>query len=285
MSWRSGTSIRVAALAAAAAFAALPAARAEAPPAPGAAATPAPTPLLQPKRNIGGPGDYGLREKIMHAISRDPDLSRERFTLVLVNGGAVFSGEIRSCALEKKALTLAAEARGIINVTDEMTVPRGRAPDAELAKAVTSILSDAAGDLELKNLDVKVADGVLTLEGTVKGVPMRSRAEDLAGTVLGITRISNHLRPADAPSGTDDTTIRNAVINYLGDFRAFSQPSELSVKVEKAVVTLTGRAAFFMGRQQAALVASLVGGVVRVDNRIKVDPSVAPRLRRVQAGT
>jgi len=249
----------------------------------GPAAQPAaPTPAV-PKRNIGGPGDYALREKILHGISRDPDLSKERFSLILVNGGVVFSGEISSCALKKRALSLAATTRGVINVTDEMTVPRGQAPDADLAKAVTSLLSDTAASLDLKNLDVRVADGVLTLEGIVKNVLSRGQAEVVAGTVLGVTRISNHLRPADAPSARDDASLLTAELAYLGDFHVYVYPAEITVKVDQGVVTLKGKTNMFMGRQQAALVASFVNGVVRVDNRIKVDASLLPHTHRVQA--
>src|SRR5881296_2048791 len=116
---------------------------------PGIPAQPAsPTPA-GPKRNIGGPGDYPLREKLVHQVGRDAELGKERITIVLVNGGVVFSGEIRNCALRKRLLSLAATMRGIINVTDETTVPRGEVADAELAKAVTSVLSDAAAPLDL----------------------------------------------------------------------------------------------------------------------------------------
>src|SRR5881397_543947 len=190
-------------------------------------ATPAPAPTptggapAAPNRNIAGPGDYALREKIVHLIGRDPDLAQEAFTIVMVNGGAVYSGPIKTCALERRALMIAATMRGVVNVTDEMIVPRGDAPDDALAKAVTSRLSDAAASLELKDLDVQVVDGVLTLQGTVKEVASRLRAEDIAGTVLGVTRISNHLEPADAPSGADDESLLKAVVAYLGDFHAF----------------------------------------------------------------
>jgi osmotically-inducible protein OsmY len=248
-----------------------------------AAPAPQPAPTEGPKRNIAGPGDYALREKIVHEISRDADLSKEKFSVILVNGGVVFSGEIKSCALRRRLLFMAATTRGVINVTDEMTVPRGEIADAGLAKAVTSLLSDAAESLDLKSLDVKVADGVLTLEGTVKDIPSRARAEDIAGSVLGVTRISNHLRPADAPSARDDASLLRAELAYLGDFHAFSFPADITVKVDQGVVTLKGKSSLFMGRQQAALVASFVGGASRVDNRIKIDASVLPRTRRVQA--
>jgi osmotically-inducible protein OsmY len=243
-------------------------------------ATPAPE---TPKRNIAGPGDYGLREKIVHQLGHDADLQKENYTLILVNGGAVFSGTMSNCALKKRALSIAALTRGVINVTDEMTVPRGNVPDDALAKAATSLLSDAAADLGLKSLDVHVADGVLTMNGVVKDVLARGNAEDIVGTVLGVTRVSNHLEPANAPSAQDDASLLNAEIAYLGDFHAFPYAAEMTVKVDQGVVTLRGKAALYMGRQQAAVVASLVKGVKSVDNRIKVDPSVLPRTRQIQA--
>jgi len=232
-----------------------------------AAQTPAPTPAggapAPSKRNIAGPGDFALREKIIHLIGRDPDLMNEKFTIVMVNGGAVYSGPIRTCALKRRALMIAATLRGVINVTDEMIVPRGNAPDDALAKAVTSRLSDAASSLDLKDLDVQISDGVVTLQGTVK---------DMA------SRVS-----ADAPSGADDASLQRAVLEYLRAFRAFSLPGDITVKVDHGMVTLTGRVSLCLGRQAAALAASQVKGVAGVDNRLRVDPSIMPRQAQIRA--
>src|SRR2546427_12915063 len=93
----------------------------------------APTPAgpAQPERNIAGPGDYGLREKIVQLLGRDKDMSKEKFRLILVNGGAGFSGGITSCAMKKRAPTVAATLARVVNVTDEKTGTRGGGPDAE----------------------------------------------------------------------------------------------------------------------------------------------------------
>lgn len=246
------------------------------PPASAAPASAAPaTAPGAPKRNIAGPGDYAIRQKLMELFGRDAELGKEPFHLVLVNGGAIFSGEIKNCAARKRALSLAATTRGVIHVTDEMTVRRGDVSDPELAKAVTAILGDAAEGLGLKDLDAKVEDGVLTLRGTVQDAGARTRAEDLAGTVMGITRISNQLAPAGAPAGTDDASLTRAVIAFLSDFHQFAFGGEITVRASQGVVTLKGPVALYMARQQAAVVASLVKGVSRVDNLIRVDPSFA----------
>ena len=260
------------------------AASAAAPPSPAPAAPRQATAPAEPKRNIAGPGDYAIREKLMELFGRDAELGKEPFRLVLVNGGAIFSGEIKNCAARKRALSIAATTRGVVHVTDEMTVRRGDVSDAELAKAVTSILGDSAEGLELKDLDAKVEDGVLTLRGSVKDVFSRMRAEDVAGSVMGITSISNQLAPAGAPEGTDDASLTRAVIAYLSDFHQFAFGGEMTVRASQGVVTLKGRVVLYMARQQAAVVASLVKGVSRVENLLVVDPSFAGgQAARIQA--
>ncbi len=235
-----------------------------------------------PPRNIAGPGDYNLRERVIHLLGRDPDLKDERFNVVLVNGGAVFSGTVKTCALKMRALRMASVIRGVINVTDEMGVAKANVPDEALHRAVVHALKNQAELMDLRDAQVTVEDGVVTLGGTVKNVEARQRAEELAGAVAGVIRVSNHLQPADAPSGTDDLSLRKAVAGYLGDWRQYGWPADIEVGVKDGSVTLRGRAAFVLARQQAGLMASLVKGVTRVDNLIKVDPSLFQRAANVK---
>ena len=258
-------------------------------PAPGQAPTVAPaaapgaTPgqAPGPRRNTAGPGDYALREKLVHLVSRDPELGQEKFGLVLVNGGAVFSGQIKSCALRTRLLRLAALTRGVVNVTDETSVAHADLPDEALQKAVEASLRDAAGALGLKDSAVSVRDSVAILEGSVKDFTARVRAEDIAGAVLGVTRVSNHLVPADAPSGSDDASLSRAVVGYLSNPLQFSLDADLQVRAKDGVVSLAGKSSLFIARQQAAVMASLVKGVARVENRIKVDPGLQVREPRI----
>lgn len=227
-------------------------------------------------RNIAGPGDYSIREKVLRALTRDPELSGGTFRLIMVNGGAVFSGEIATCARKTRALRTAASVRGVINVTDEMRVPASGAGDGELRRAVGGLLAGAEGELGLRDLEVTSEGGVVTLAGTVKDFAARIRAEDLAGTVAGVSRIANRMRAADAPSGTDDATLTRALIGYLGDYRQYPYPAEIQVRVRDGVATLTGRSNLFIGRVLAGNMAMQVKGIDRVDNRIRTDPSLGP---------
>ncbi|HYV18570.1 MAG TPA: BON domain-containing protein [Verrucomicrobiae bacterium] len=240
------------------------------------AAAPAPPPAEAapaPVRNIGGPGDFPLRERLVQRITKDPDLGGFRPAIALVNGGVVFSGPSPSWTMRRRVMAIAGSMRGVINVTDQMTTPRGDIKDQDLVKGIAAALSERKDVLELKDLDVTVQDGVATLRGTVKNFMMRVRGEEIAGTVLGAT-IVNRLRPANTPSGTDDASIRKALATYIGDFREYPYPGDLEVQVKDGIAILTGEVGLYLGRQQAGTMAALVGGVKGVDNRIKVDPSL-----------
>ncbi len=251
-------------------FCALPGILMAVEPAPPAA--PAAPPAATQTRNIGGPGDYALREKLLHRLSVDPELSKVGVQLILVNGGAVFSGEVPNWTQKRHVLTLAATTRGIVNVTDQMQIRRGQVTDEQIVKAVSSLLKDLGDVLDPRVLQVESEDGVVTLSGTSRDFAMRVRAEETAGLVLGVIKIVNHLRPLTAPSGTDDASIRRAVTTYLKDYREYPYPCELEIAVKDAQVRLSGRVGMCIARQQAGTMAALVGGALQIDNRIEVDP-------------
>jgi osmotically-inducible protein OsmY len=197
--------------------------------------------------------------------------------VALVNGGAVLSGTMPSCAVRRRALVVAGSERGIINVTDQMNVPRGDVKDPVILKGIADVLKDRTTELEMKDLDITVEDGVATLRGTVKDFAARIRAEEEAGTVLGVTRIVNRLRPTTAPAGgSTDVSIRKAVVEYLKNYREFAYLGNVEVQVKDAKVTLTGGLPLFVGRLQAATMTALVGGVREVENHIEIEPGTQP---------
>lgn len=231
-------------------------------------------PARMPTRNIGGPGDFALREKLIHRLSMDPEVLEQEVRLILVNGGVVLSGTVANCSIRLRILSTAASTLGVINVTDYMQVEGTELGDEALRNAVQDVLSDQVEPLGLEDLEVSVADGVATLSGTASDFIARVRAEEAAGTVLGVRRIENRLRPADAPSGSSDKSITEAVVEYLSRTQQFPYPSEIDVRTEDGVVTLTGSVRLHIGRRQAPMMVSFVGGVKRVDSRLVVNPSL-----------
>ncbi|HET6278770.1 MAG TPA: BON domain-containing protein [Candidatus Polarisedimenticolia bacterium] len=243
----------------------------------------APSPAMAQKRNIGGPADYYLREKLVGRLSRDPELAGERFTVVLANGGVYLSGTLSSCNLRLRAFSTAAATYGVTNVTDLMVVQRHSLSDDALRVALLDLLGARADEFMLEDLEVTVQDSVATLAGTTPNFYSRVKVEEAAGTVYGVTAIVNRLRPRDLPSGTDDESIAMAVLSYLGDTSNYSFSAEIEVRVEEGVVILSGAGRLYMAQHQAEMMAALVGGVQRVDSKMRVDPGLpmqAPLVKR-----
>jgi hypothetical protein len=76
---------------------------------------------------------------------------------------------------------------------------RGRGPkgyrrsDARIQEDVCDRLTEDPG-LDASGIEVTVAEGEVTLSGTVDGRAARHRAEDLAAAVSGVRQVLNHLR-------------------------------------------------------------------------------------------
>jgi osmotically-inducible protein OsmY len=234
----------------------------------------APSPAVAQKRNIGGPADYYLREKLVGRFARDPELTAEKLTLVLANGGVFLSGNVSTCNLRLRAVSTASATWGVINVTDLMIVQRNDLSDEALRTALLDVLGARTESLLLEDLVVTVDESVATLVGTTPNFYARIKAEESAGTVFGVTEIVNRLRPRDLPSGTDDETIAEAVVSYLGDMTQYSYSAKIEVEVEDGVVKLSGGGRLYMALRQASIMAGLVTGVKRVDSTMRVDPSI-----------
>jgi osmotically-inducible protein OsmY len=240
--------------------------------------SPAPSPVVAQKRNVGGPADLDLREKLVGRISRDRDLVSQRLSVVLANGGVFLSGRASNCNIKQRAFSIAASTFGVINVTDLIVVKRQKLSDDSLRGALLDALEPQVESLGIEGLEVTVENSIATLEGTTPNLFSRIKAEEAAGTVFGITEIVNRLQPRDAPSGTDDTSIAEAVLAYLGDAKKFGYSAEIEIAVEDGVVTLSGPGRLYVALHQASMMAKQVGGVKRVESKMYVDPSLGIQL-------
>lgn len=69
--------------------------------------------------------------------------------------------------------------------------------DASLtAKVKTALIT--ASDLSSSNIDVDTTNGVVTLNGEVKNADDKSKAEQVASTVIGVTSVVNKLQVANS---------------------------------------------------------------------------------------
>jgi osmotically-inducible protein OsmY len=130
--------------------------------------------------------------------------------------------------------------------------------------------------LDHENVGVSVNKGVVTLSGTVKSFSEKLLAENTARRVKGVRAIAEDLMVRyDWQPKTGDTEIAKRVADVF-EWNSLIPSERIKVTVEDGVVKLEGKVDWNYQKDLAFKDASKIGGVIRIDNRIRVIPSVQP---------
>jgi osmotically-inducible protein OsmY len=108
--------------------------------------------------------------------------------------------------------------------------------DAEIAAAVEGELSFDAS-VPANDIDVKTADGIVTLSGKVPNLLARNRANRVVETVKGVRAVSN-LITVTPVSRTDDEIHKDVEAALMSD--PATNAYAIKTAVKDKVVTLTG---------------------------------------------
>jgi osmotically-inducible protein OsmY len=127
--------------------------------------------------------------------------------------------------------------------------------------------------VDAKAIAVSAKDGVVTLRGTIGTFHQKREATKAAQRVRGVVRVDNQL---EVELMTDqrraDADIRGDVLQAL--MLDAWVPASVDATVREGVVTLGGSVERQYQRDEAVHVAGNVSGVVAVDNKVKLIPSV-----------
>ena len=146
--------------------------------------------------------------------------------------------------------------------------------DREIQEQVLAALEwepsiDAAG------IGVTVADGVVTLQGTVTTFLQRSAAERVTRHVFGVRGIANDLQvmPTSATSRTD-SAIAQAAANAL-EWDSGVPDNAIKPTVSNGWVTLNGTVGWQFQKSAAERAVRNLYGVIGVTNSIMLKPQVS----------
>ena len=174
-------------------------------------------------------------------------------------------------------------AIGVAARADQPAARADQPAERELMKTEKQIQASLQSDRDLANnrIDVQVSDGVATLKGTVDSEAERSRAVRLAG-VAGVRIVDDQLKVESL--GLKATVSDGAVTAKIkAQFLANTdlRGADIKVSTNNGVVTLTGTVSSHDLRALAVDLARHTGGVVRVDDQLRViagpvSPPMAP---------
>lgn len=213
--------------------------------------------------------DKLTRDAVMQQLEWDPAFDASAVGVSARDGVVALTGMISSYAGKLAAERAAKRVRGVRAVANDIEVrPMLDRPDAELA-------ADAVRALELResvpdSVQVVVHNGHITLTGKVGFLHQAREAEKAVRHIKGIHGVFNHIEVA-AGSTTRDVRRRiHEALHRTADLDA----RKIEIDVEGDVATLTGTVATWLQFDAAERAALAAPGIVRVENRVIVEPAV-----------
>ena len=215
--------------------------------------------------------DIQIEQDVRQELIWDDRVNAADITVSVVNGEVTLSGTVPNYTQRGLASADAWRIAGVTDVNNLLTVS---IPTTIIVPADQEIRSNVENtlrwntDVDSSNIDVTVNNGIVTLEGTVGAYWEKWRAENLASALGGVVMVENHLTVVPTESYTDQRIAED--IESALDRNLYVIAEDITVEVEKGVVTLTGTVPTYNARLEAYSAAINTLGVLQVKNNIVV---------------
>ncbi|MEY9626401.1 BON domain-containing protein [Sinorhizobium fredii] len=216
--------------------------------------------------------DIRLRHDILDELEYEPSIDAANIGVTVENGVVTLTGHVNSFEEKHAAERVAQRVKGVRAIAEEIKVrlpEHKKTADDEIASRLIKILDWGAAIADLKDIQVKVENGYVTLDGTVEFHFQRSAAESLARHLTGITGIDNRLRIRpmmdvfDIRHGIREALKRNAEL----------EAENIEIDVSGSRVTLRGKVQSLWERNMAERAAWSARGVTTVEDYLTVENS------------
>ncbi|MCE5328366.1 MAG: BON domain-containing protein [Planctomycetaceae bacterium] len=214
--------------------------------------------------------DEHLRDDVINRLFWNDLVNVADISVRVRSGEVTLSGTVPDYAARQAAAQVARDA-GAVEVHNQLTIRypdiSAPPPDLELAACVRDALA-CSGELDVSAIDVTVQSGLARMEGFVDTRRKKERAAAMASSVSGIVSVSNEL--AVVPSGDPhDKRIARNIMEGLCPNVLFNM-REMTVEVDRAVVTLSGAVPSRAAYRAAYEIARYTIGVKGVHNDLEV---------------
>lgn len=210
-----------------------------------------------------------LADVISAELSYDPSLTgTDRIDVSTAEGVVTLEGEVDSLAQRWAVERAVRRVAGVRAVNNDLVVlpPKNLSrTDDEIAAAVETILAWNA--TIPAGIDSSVAEGWVTLHGTVGFRFQRQAAEDAVRQLIGVRGVHNELVVATTEAAQDIKRAIGAAIR-----RRVDHPVDIDVVFDDGTVTLRGTVHSWAERREAEESARLAMGVRKVVDEVRVEP-------------
>jgi osmotically-inducible protein OsmY len=215
--------------------------------------------------------DTEIEQLVRQELIWDDRVNSTDITVNVLNGVVTLTGTVPSYSQLSLASADAWKIDGVRDVDNLLTV---RLPETVTAPSDAQIETNVEAMLrwnatvDSAQIDVTVANGTVTLEGTVEDYWQKWRAEDLVADLSGVILVENHLTVVPTESFVDQDIAED--IEAALERNLYVVAEDITVEVETGVVTLTGTVPTYHAHAEAYNAAMNTVGVVEVHNNITV---------------
>jgi osmotically-inducible protein OsmY len=138
--------------------------------------------------------DEGIAEQAARMLTWNSTLRDTNVQAEVRNGRVILTGEVDWLYQKETAAKRVAELEGVTGVFNQITIRARKSADArDVKREIMSALQRHA-NLEASKVDISVADGKVTLEGTVDAYHDRDLIEDAARGTEGVRDVVDNIR-------------------------------------------------------------------------------------------
>jgi osmotically-inducible protein OsmY len=226
-------------------------------------------------------GQKVLSEQVRTFLSLQPEVAGEDIKVDAEAGLVTLSGVVDTVWKKHRAEQLASEVIGVAEVVNKLlVVPSEDRQDRELAEQIAAALNRNSA-VRPGEIDVKVAEGTVTLSGTVSSRNARRAAVETAELTMGVTEVEDRLVVGEPEIELHSDLEIEAMVRDQLYWDSRVEEKRIQVEVEDAVVTLSGEVASVVEMRVAVNDARKIPSVRFVENELLVrlpQPSAEDRV-------
>jgi osmotically-inducible protein OsmY len=238
--------------------------------------------------------DSAIRDAVKDALIYDPRVFSFKITPSVEDGTVTLSGTVDNIKAKRAAEQVARNTVGVFQVRNLIRIKTTKPSEAEIRANLESALAKDPY-LEDDEIEPKVSNTTVELEGNVDTYYEKGRADDIAAKAYGVTSIENNLtvRNGKKPLSYDpyladyyiydtgwydyqpfytfepDSEIRAEVQDELW-WSPFVDAQDVEVEVDDGIVTLSGTVDT-IGEWRVATQEAYEGGATWVRNQLRVE--------------
>ncbi|HEX4515665.1 MAG TPA: BON domain-containing protein, partial [Polyangiaceae bacterium] len=228
--------------------------------------------------------DSAIAGDVKSRLAWDVLVEHDPVAATVKDAKVTLAGTVGSAAERRRAIS-DAWVDGVKDVNaGPLVVNLSAPPDKNLEPG--SVKSDTGIALAIKeaalydprvksfNVDPSVANGVVTLTGTVDTLNAKMAAEALARSTVGVTDVKNQLVARSQQPASDralERSVKDALI-----FDPSVDAHDIFVSVKGGIVTLTGSVGTSFDKAEAFDVVSRTAGATAVDDKLGVRDQLIP---------